>query len=1052
MTTTTHAVVGERRSSRASIFTRTVEADVEPLGGTRTKLAFTKALSASVLSRLQSGKHDPDDAEVATHRASLQRSSGSPPHHRGRIYSAKYGLSDADEEEDVHEAGGWCGPRRRRRFIRWAAGVAQHSFVSALFGNIWGQFGCLLAISVAILFIAAAVHKALDVSIQQKDNSFGDSLWESYTLFVDPGTQTGYADEEDRHLAYRAFIIVVSLIGFVWMLIFLGMVVEQMRFLMDRWRRKYGRTAVSGHTLVLGWTDNTLFLLGELAQMLHDGVQRGGDVVVLGDLDELDMADEVAVAYPDWRASFPTVRLHCRRGKPHEVDDLLRVSASAARHVIVLSRDGDRMPRMADSLCLTTLCALQCLPSSEKASDIVIELQLEPDISVAQQLAAPLRVRPIVIKAAVHELIALSLMQPAVGRALVGLFSFRGSQLEIVDPSALRALFYDAVRRHQGERHAHEPPATAFTFGWARQWYSRAVVIGVQCRKSATRMAKSWAEMAPPDDFEIGEHDRLIVIADNYVSANAWNRQAALDAAMDLAAEGDGDDAAGGSGHLSALSAVRRIQRASRSRSRSNSTEKKVGFAEADLRALAAGGRSGRMAPPTMPRPLPKALWTVAARRAADLSAEELRKLLAAREDAAAALAPAPGAAEGGGMLLLIIGWPRHFASLLSALDARLPRHSTVVVLSERNEAWRKMEMEQEGLRLDGKALSRAAAEKQARSNAVPQTPKGKKRQTSAGHFRNATGCARLTLRHAYGPATDKLALAQLVPWKEDAGSPPLLASAALVGADFDDDDVDTQISDSEAITSAILLRQLHDDAARAYESSGARGLARMASDGLRESSTVDGAAADGEESVMETSEASVRFSTKPLSMVIHFADVLTERLMRKRKGLLEAGDEAGQYSHVKFIQFHRNYLETAALSLATHSAASWFVMRSLLDAQQSETDLRSVTPRQVGIKDGERLSFNDLAKRVRGLGILVGWRRQPDDVAAPSRQNSIISAAARGSLVRRGSGPPRMARAGDADDDKPVLNPRDKEVKIAWYDEDDQELLIIGPRVRGDE
>ena len=69
------------------------------------------------------------------------------------------------------------------------------------------------------------------------------------------------------------------------------------------------------------------------------------------------------------------------------------------------------------------------------------------------------------------------------------------------------------------------------------------------------------------------------------------------------------------------------------------------------------------------------------------------------------------GAAEGGGMLLLIIGWPRHFASLLSALDARLPRHSTVVVLSERNEAWRKMEMEQEGLRLDGKALSRAAAE-----------------------------------------------------------------------------------------------------------------------------------------------------------------------------------------------------------------------------------------------------------------------------------------------------------------------------------------------------
>ena len=75
MTTTSHVVVGER-----------------------TKLAFTKALSVSVLSRLQSGAHDPDDLAVASHRASLQRSGGSPPPHRGRIYSAKYGLSDADEQ------------------------------------------------------------------------------------------------------------------------------------------------------------------------------------------------------------------------------------------------------------------------------------------------------------------------------------------------------------------------------------------------------------------------------------------------------------------------------------------------------------------------------------------------------------------------------------------------------------------------------------------------------------------------------------------------------------------------------------------------------------------------------------------------------------------------------------------------------------------------------------------------------------------------------------------------------------------------------------------
>ena len=295
----------------------------------------------SVLSRLQS-VHDPMT------RGANGRAAASGLGHRGRIYSAKYGLSDADEEEGVHEG---AGRATSATLHPWAAGVAQHSFVSALFATSGASSA---ACFIFVPFVAAAVHKALDVGIKQQENTFGyssGSRTPSLSIRARRRAQRG----DRTHLAYRAYIVIVSLVGFVWMLIFLGH--RRADALPDgSVEAQHGRTAVSGHGH-LGWTDNTLFLLGELAQMLHDGVQRGGDVVFLGDLDELDMADEVAVAYPDWRVSFPTVRLHCRRGKPHEVDDLLRVSASAARHVIVLSRDGDRMPRMADSLCLTTLCA-----------------------------------------------------------------------------------------------------------------------------------------------------------------------------------------------------------------------------------------------------------------------------------------------------------------------------------------------------------------------------------------------------------------------------------------------------------------------------------------------------------------------------------------------------------------------------------------------------------------------------------------------------------------------------------------------------------------------
>ena len=105
--------------------------------------------------------------------------------------------------------------------------------------------------------------------------------------------------------------VIFSLIGFIWILTAFGVVVEQTGQLMQRWQRvhkctlgteaapapspllcllrardsgrsaspaprtltlslsfsPHSRVVVRGHTLVLGWTDKTAFLLGELAQV-----------------------------------------------------------------------------------------------------------------------------------------------------------------------------------------------------------------------------------------------------------------------------------------------------------------------------------------------------------------------------------------------------------------------------------------------------------------------------------------------------------------------------------------------------------------------------------------------------------------------------------------------------------------------------------------------------------------------------------------------------------------------------------------------------------------
>ena len=145
--------------------------------------------------------------------------------------------------------------------------------------------------------------------------------WESYTYFVDPGTQTGLLLEVDGS-ASVVTAVVVSLIGFTWVLVVFGFIVERMGTIMEDWRRQHQRILAHGHTLVLGWTGKTLFLLSELAQMLTDGPHRGGTIVILGELDTHDMREEVQTAYSDFRQRWPRVQLHFWTGKPYEVDDL----------------------------------------------------------------------------------------------------------------------------------------------------------------------------------------------------------------------------------------------------------------------------------------------------------------------------------------------------------------------------------------------------------------------------------------------------------------------------------------------------------------------------------------------------------------------------------------------------------------------------------------------------------------------------------------------------------------------------------------------------------
>jgi hypothetical protein len=317
---------------------------------------------------------------------------------------------------------------------------ARPSLRSFLYGTCTGTVTLFIGSGALVIGTCAgflAIAQELQVSggngsVRRKNA--GHLALDAYNLFIDPGQQTSEADNWADTVASKfklLSVITFSLLGFIWGLMAFGVLVDRMGMMLQAMRRRHAMVAASDHILILGWTGKTLFLLRELAQMLTDSADHGGTLVVLGDLDVFDMREEVHVYLRDWNKRWPRVKVHYWRGKPHEVDDLCRVSAARSRHVIVLGTS--RQPREADSLVISTLCALQCVPGKAKdGMAIVVEVAMPQNVEVARQLGGP-RAHTITAKSAIDELVALSMRSALVGGSLIGLMTFDGDQFEVLD-------------------------------------------------------------------------------------------------------------------------------------------------------------------------------------------------------------------------------------------------------------------------------------------------------------------------------------------------------------------------------------------------------------------------------------------------------------------------------------------------------------------------------------------------------------------------------------------------------------------------------------------
>uniref|UniRef100_A0A7S4T9I9 Uncharacterized protein n=1 Tax=Alexandrium monilatum TaxID=311494 RepID=A0A7S4T9I9_9DINO len=375
-----------------------------------------------------------------------------------------------------------------------------------ILGTSAGQWSFLAGIAVLLLFLGTLCWSLAGGNSEYSD-ALDQSLWISYGLFVDIGTQTGLPASDPVRV--RAVAVVFSACGFVFNLAVLGLVVDLIRGKLHHWKQERSRIIANGHILILGWGDKSLFLLSELlcSESKEEEAasrrcccccgRRRRRVVVLAERPVLDMRQEVSM-----HMQFQGLEPHgisYRTGDPTDLTDLSKVSASSAEDILIMGTG--QGGHKSDQQVVQTLLALAALPQRIQGTcDVFAELHSQEHVDVVEPLL-PIA-EGIVARHAVNRMLLLRALVPPVGFCYVDIVSFKhGNDLYIRPvPKELVGL----------------------SFAVASLLFPEAVVCGLRDGVQAETDVLAAPSLIPEAGRVLQEGDQLVMFARNGIAAETW--------------------------------------------------------------------------------------------------------------------------------------------------------------------------------------------------------------------------------------------------------------------------------------------------------------------------------------------------------------------------------------------------------------------------------------------------------------------------------------------------------------------------------------------------
>jgi voltage-gated potassium channel Kch len=344
--------------------------------------------------------------------------------------------------------------------------------------------GLFVASAIGIFLISFVINV---LGLAAPDTSLPDLLWASLMRTLDSGTMGG----DTGSPGFLVGMLTVTLGGIFVISALIGIINTGLEGKLDQMRKGRSRVLETGHTVILGWSQQVFTILSEL--IIANANVPKSTIVILADRDKVEMEDEI-------RSRFETTgktNIVCRSGSPIDIDDLEIARLETSRSIIVLSPDIVD----PDADVIKTMLAITNHPRRRaEPYHIVAELREPANMDVARLVGRD-EAQLILAGDLISRIVAQTCRQSGLSIVYTELLDFDGDEIYF----------------------ATLPALAGQTFGDAMFAFEESTLIGL-------RPAGGAPTLNPPMETVIGPGDHVIVISADDDTVRLSSPTASVDA------------------------------------------------------------------------------------------------------------------------------------------------------------------------------------------------------------------------------------------------------------------------------------------------------------------------------------------------------------------------------------------------------------------------------------------------------------------------------------------------------------------------------------------